>query len=208
MEMVKRHGICASLLIALCCGCSSVPGVVRAQNGALENAYAANPSGQPRSVETVGYHHNGYLMHTDHHPNLEHKLLQNTKGMIHHYANDTAHTWHAEPPRSACIGEGCPSCQTGQCDPRFHGQHGFRGRRGGSDWGHDYNCPPGGHGLGARGALPNNIYGHHGGHVQHYHTYDIKRPRNLVYPPANMPGGVITYPYYTHKGPDDFFKAD
>ena len=39
----------------------------------------------------------------------------------------------------------------------------------------------------------------------HHHWYRYKPPKNLVYPPANQPGGVVVYPYYTLKGPDDFF---
>jgi len=43
----------------------------------------------------------------------------------------------------------------------------------------------------------------HGGH---YHTFDYRAPKNLVYPPANMPGAVVQYPYYTLRGPTDFFQ--
>ncbi|MCA8982748.1 MAG: hypothetical protein R3C12_02330 [Planctomycetaceae bacterium] len=39
----------------------------------------------------------------------------------------------------------------------------------------------------------------------HYHTYRYKAPNCPVYPAPNQPGGVVTYPYYTHKGPSDFF---
>lgn len=39
----------------------------------------------------------------------------------------------------------------------------------------------------------------------HTYQHQYKVPRNLVYPEANAPGGVMVYPYYTHKGPDDFF---
>ncbi len=35
--------------------------------------------------------------------------------------------------------------------------------------------------------------------------YRYKAPKDLVYPPANQPAGVVVYPYYTCKGPDDFF---
>ena len=39
----------------------------------------------------------------------------------------------------------------------------------------------------------------------HYHTYRYKQPQGLVYPAPNQPAGAVTYPYYTHKGPSDFF---
>lgn len=38
-----------------------------------------------------------------------------------------------------------------------------------------------------------------------YHSFDYVIPKNLVYPPANQPAAVVQYPYYTLKGPDDFF---
>lgn len=45
-----------------------------------------------------------------------------------------------------------------------------------------------------------------GGHQPtHYHIYSYEQPRDLVYPPANTPAAIIQYPYYTTKGPDDFF---
>ena len=43
----------------------------------------------------------------------------------------------------------------------------------------------------------------HGGH---YHTFEYKAPKNLKYPPANQPPAVVQYPYYTLRGPTDFFQ--
>ena len=80
------------------------------------------------------------------------------------------------------------------------------------------NCPPGlpcpclhmGHGLFAPGG-----YFNRGGvwSPRHVHNYSYNEPRGLSYPPnANpaVPGQqgpmpVVQYPYYTTKGPDDFF---
>ncbi len=39
----------------------------------------------------------------------------------------------------------------------------------------------------------------------HTYQHQYKIPRNLSYPDANTPAGVVVYPYYTHKGPDCFF---
>ncbi len=39
----------------------------------------------------------------------------------------------------------------------------------------------------------------------HHHWFSYEPPRNLQYPAANVPPAVVVYPYYTHKGPDDFF---
>lgn len=41
----------------------------------------------------------------------------------------------------------------------------------------------------------------------HQHWFSYEAPRNLQYPAANVPPASIFYPYYTVKGPDDFFKA-
>lgn len=40
---------------------------------------------------------------------------------------------------------------------------------------------------------------------KHHHTFDYRQPKGLVYPPQNQPAGVVVYPYYTCKGPSDFF---
>jgi len=56
------------------------------------------------------------------------------------------------------------------------------------------NCPPG-----------------YGGHrcdewqPTHHLWYKYNQPQGLVYPPDNTPAAVVQYPYYTCKGPDDFF---
>ena len=39
----------------------------------------------------------------------------------------------------------------------------------------------------------------------HVHSFSYYPPKDLVYPQPNTPAAVIQYPYYTVKGPDDFF---
>jgi hypothetical protein len=39
----------------------------------------------------------------------------------------------------------------------------------------------------------------------HRHFYHYSAPKDLVYPQQNQPAAVVQYPYYTVKGPDDFF---
>ncbi|QDT93254.1 hypothetical protein [Gimesia algae] len=70
-------------------------------------------------------------------------------------------------------------------------------------------CPPGNGGA----YCPPGAGGWKTGHKNTYHQN--KRPRNYqtykyvppaaVYPQQNQPLGIVQYPYYTHKGPDDFF---
>lgn len=44
--------------------------------------------------------------------------------------------------------------------------------------------------------------------LNYQYRYRYKAPQNLRYPAANQPAGVVVYPYYTVKGPDDFFLND
>lgn len=39
----------------------------------------------------------------------------------------------------------------------------------------------------------------------HYQTYQYDWPQNQVYPTQGVPAGVVQYPYYTLRGPTDFF---
>jgi hypothetical protein len=66
-----------------------------------------------------------------------------------------------------------------------------------------WNCPPcHNHPYGAECPLcaPDHFWT-----PTHHHTYDYRQPKNLVYPPHNQPAATVVYPYYTLKGPSDFF---
>lgn len=75
-----------------------------------------------------------------------------------------------------------------------------------------YGCPPG-HGCPPwpTSLCPDCPPGH-GNHLNHYprhgYTYSYERPNDLTYPTPNSVGGAVVYPYYTHKGPSDFFRDD
>jgi hypothetical protein len=58
----------------------------------------------------------------------------------------------------------------------------------------------GGVGYGGGGAYG---WGRNQGWEEPSPAYSIRR--NYVYPPANVPPSFVQYPYYTHKGPSDFF---
>ena len=95
----------------------------------------------------------------------------------------------------------------------YHSTSGFPGYNG-ILHGSVGDCPPGSghpagvcpHGAGYGPGCPGCGSGH--GCPHHYHSYSYHRPHDLVYPPANAPGGAVVYPYYTHKGPSDFFRDD
>lgn len=59
------------------------------------------------------------------------------------------------------------------------------------------SCPPSG--------CPHCGYGcgHHC--PKHVHSYQYNWPQNLVYPSPVLPAGMVQYPYYTLRGPTDFF---
>ena len=61
------------------------------------------------------------------------------------------------------------------------------------------NCPAGGCPRCGRGCL------NHHGFPQHYQTYQYNWPQNMVYPQTGAPAGMVQYPYYTLRGPTDFF---
>ena len=46
---------------------------------------------------------------------------------------------------------------------------------------------------------------HHQWYTYHQPGVGLHGGGPLLYPPANAPGAVVVYPYYTVKGPDDFF---
>jgi hypothetical protein len=54
-------------------------------------------------------------------------------------------------------------------------------------------------------ACPGGGCKHCGCKPRHYQTYRFDWPQNMVYPPDVMPAGMVVYPYYTLKGPSDFF---
>jgi len=42
-------------------------------------------------------------------------------------------------------------------------------------------------------------------HPVHRNSYTYNAPRGMMYPPAPSQAGIYQYPYYTFKGPSDFF---
>ena len=95
-------------------------------------------------------------------------------------------------------------------------QNGYSSSGGGPPMNHDCPmCQPGqGHGQGLM--CPPNGQGRCSPHCQgtgcnlpchpvhrNFHTYHA--PQNLMYPPENAAPAQVQYPYYTFRGPTDFF---
>ena len=113
---------------------------------------------------------------------------------LHNHLHNTQVSYH-DASTPICGGTGqpgdpmCPSCPGGGC-PTGYGMYG-----GGMAYGGMGGCPTGMCGAGCNG-----------GCVRNHHTYRVEQPKNLVYPQAGAVGGAVVYPYYTHKGPSDFFR--
>jgi hypothetical protein len=80
--------------------------------------------------------------------------------------------------------------------------------------GAEHSCPLCGTGQCGHGQQPNQHVLNHGNnqggaglghHPTHYNWFSYEQPRNLVYPQANQPAATVQYPYYTVRGPTDFF---
>jgi len=178
------------LLAGMSTGCASTPMVARAQNELPE------PFVRPASY---GYQPDPHQLVDD--------SLHGTK-VSHYNANNPYQpvpaTWHNHvhgtqagygPATSCPPGGGCPpsaECPHCQGHPASGSACPF--------------CQSGGNGV--HGMLHNSIQHLRGPYPQHHVSYSYSRPNNLQYPPPQVPGGAIVYPYYTLKGPSDFFRDD
>ncbi|WP_437229914.1 hypothetical protein SH661x_001687 [Planctomicrobium sp. SH661] len=105
---------------------------------------------------------------------------------IHHEHHNTD-TYYYGPGGPAAAGyQSCPPGGSGNCPPAYAGQ----------------NCPP----QGYQECPPGQGHGCRSGLCQDRFSYGYQVPNDLVYPPAGGVGGAVVYPYYTHKGPSDFFR--
>ncbi len=91
-------------------------------------------------------------------------------------------SWNSGP----VMEDGCPMCQSspGPGGQMMHAQNCDR-------------CPPSQHCNSGNCNLP-----FHPVH-RNFHTYH--EPQGLMYPPENAAPALVQYPYYTLRGPTDFF---
>lgn len=85
------------------------------------------------------------------------------------------------PPSQYGMASSCPTCPPGS----------------GGSYGYNGDCD---NGCQADGMLCRCPW-----HPTHHHMFSYEEPKNLTYPTSQM-GSLIRYPYYTFKGPDDFFQ--
>jgi len=86
-------------------------------------------------------------------------------------------------------GAGCPK---GMCGPMAGGAGCQNGM-----------CGP----AGCQGGAASHPYGRLNlpFHPVHRNYVDYQAPQNLQYPAPNQPNALVQYPYYTLRGPTDFF---
>lgn len=99
-------------------------------------------------------------------------------------------SWNAGP----VMGDGCPMCQS-SVGPGGQLMHA----------GNCEMCPPNqrcGNGRCGAGCNGNCNLPFHPVH-RNFHTYHV--PQGLMYPPENAAPAMVQYPYYTLRGPTDFF---
>lgn len=99
-----------------------------------------------------------------------------------------------QSPNGACDpAQGCPSGSIVYGD----GCQQIQVEGGGHWWSRNHRC---GTGWQPTGPFHNEYESQH-----HTHHWDYIPPYGLTYPPDGQPAAVVFYPYYTLKGPDDFF---
>lgn len=196
MKTIQSAGFAlAGLLLAVSSGCSSAP-VARGQEpindptvtpAAHDGTAAYGSYGyQPTPLDAIGDHFrfpneiSAYEVDDNGqvvpYPSSDHLSQTQTVGWHHH-----SHDAQLCPPNPAC-----PRCQgRPQAGPCPVCQHPV-------EPGHTHDADDSDH---IWDDYPN-----------HHFTYAYMRPKNLLYPPPEVPGGAVVYPYYTHKGPSDFFR--
>ncbi len=186
-----KTSVCLSLaacgLLAIAsAGCGSAHTVARGQEPLSDPFVRPVSHGtQPHVWEAISDYDKG--------TRIDHYEVPMNAPANHHYAADGFHSPYYGPAATCPPAANCPHCQGApaygttcpfcQCeDPSRH------------------------HGL---DRLHNHMHQHmNKQYPQHHFTYSYQRPNNLVYPPPQVPGGAVMYPYYTLKGPSDFFRKE
>lgn len=117
-------------------------------------------------------------------------LLSGAIGLVASGCASTGPEFRGQSPGGWSSGpamvHGCPSCQSASGP--------------GGQMIHSPECQHAGHGAACQNGNCNLPFVpvH-----RSFHTYSA--PEGLMYPPQNQPPGLYQYPYYTLRGPTDFF---
>lgn len=171
-------------LSAACLGCQSAAMTARGQSPHTDMAVP------PPAPLAQGLHDSIEAIHQEPHMQTLHQGVRELRqNYLDHHAQTTTFYYDVQragpgatagycPPAAPCPGGACPS---GYCP--VHGPCPSGMCFGCSGWGNGLDWYP-----------------------KHHASYSYNRPSDLVYPPAHVPGGAVVYPYYTVKGPSDFFR--
>lgn len=180
----------AAAAALLAAGCAQTPTAIRGQSPAIEDGpIVGTAPGYGEHSHPSARHHDYKVFrhHRDHNLGYEEAYYDNKE---QYYPGHQKQVYDVGGPGAA----GCPACDGGQsCPPGgcphcgFGCGHGCRGKC--CLHGCCFGCP----------------HGCHRGCPDHYATYSYKWPQNLVYPSPVLPAGVVQYPYYTLRGPTDWF---
>jgi hypothetical protein len=187
---MMKTSVCLSLaacgLLAIAAGCGTAPTVTRGQEPLSDPFVRPVSYGtQPHLWEAAADSHNTQIDHYESPARQHHGLPYLTNASTGPYYGPTNGSYC--PPSAECPhcqgtpapGTTCPFCQ---CEDPSHSHRHFD-------------------------ALHDHVHQHfQQQYPQHHLTYSYHRPKNLVYPPPQVPGGAVVYPYYTLKGPSDFFR--
>lgn len=179
MTINASWGLTVLLAASTLVGCGQSRQLVRGQSPST-NAPAAEPLG-PIIGSAPGYAeqtepHKARHLHQDF--KVYNGFRDNNFGYEGgYYAGPQGYyTDHDRTYRTGQRGGGCPACEYGRGCPQGGCQH----------CGCNNGCGP-------------------GGCPQHYQTYRYNWPQNMVAPPSEVPAAMVQYPYYTLRGPTDFF---
>lgn len=176
-------GIVLCLISPLLIGCSTGSGVIRAQSP------ATGPTVQAQT-ETLGTLYGTNGLFTKHNKvKYEGKITTYTGPNGGQHVHHSGPNGHYDRHHGHANGQPCPQCQQ-ECGENDECRlcKSFRDRFSGPE--------------------RTSVMGPDGRRYEypvHTHEFSYKPPQGLVYPENNAPAPVVQYPYYTVKGPDDFF---
>jgi hypothetical protein len=183
-----RWGLMVMLAMGAAAGCSQSRQTVRGQSPvAMPGAPGCETQG-PIIGTAPGYAEfvHGHRARNGHHDFKAHTGFRDNNFGYEggYYAGPEGYYTERDRVYTAGDGTGCPACEYGQACPAD-------------------GCPHCGHACGQKLA---ELLGHGpNGYPTHYQTYRYDWPQNMVYPPNQVPAGMVQYPYYTLRGPTDFF---
>ena len=176
MKPVICLGLAAAAAMLVAVGCAQTPGTVRGQSPVVEDGpLIGSAPGYGQHSHPIAKHHDYKVFRFHRDHNFGYEEAW-YDGKEQYYPHHTKQVYDV----GGGPGVGCPACNGGS------------------------SCPPGGCSHCGFGCCKHGCF-HGNGCPDHYATYKYKWPQNLVYPQPTLPAGVIQYPYYTLRGPTDFF---